>query len=134
MNEQERTLLEQLVARLASRAPRRWQRVVLNWELEQDADGDFVDDIYLFCVVKSFSSGLSKNQDVEADPEDGDLVHALRTSMAERGSAWSTLDLEIDNDGDYRVDFDYDSPRRLHGIDDEQSVGRFENYLTTYSG
>lgn len=134
MNEHERELLEQLAKRLAGRLSKRWKRIVVNWETEDDPDGDQVDDVYIFAIVRSFAGGLSKSQDFDIEAEVFDLVHELRGSMAVRsGGPWSTFDLEIDSDGTCEMKFDYEPARRLNGIRDEISVGRFENYLETYS-
>ena len=132
MIEQEREFLEQLVFDLADRPKRKWERLIANWEVEDSEEMGFDHDVYIFTVERGRFGKLTTSDDVEPTAGDFDLVKSLRHLMADRGSAWSTMDLEIDATGEYRVDFDYDPPRRMNGILDERSLGRFERYLETY--
>lgn len=132
MDEESRALAEQLVQQLAAKHGQGWERIVVNWELRVDAHGDYADNVRLFAVEER-EGDLVKTQDVRTGPDDAELVHRLHAAMAAREpDPWSTMDLVVDADGAYAVDFDYGPPRRLNGIRDERSVGRFRDYLTTY--
>lgn len=46
---------------------------------------------------------------------------------------WTVFDLEIDADPpEFRINFGYDSPKRVNGVNDHQSLGRFQDYLQTW--
>lgn len=121
-------MLEQLIASLADRQPHDWARFVLNCELRDLEDGSPDASFILFTVVRG-EDGSEADQSVLLAEEETRVIQDLRKRMSETsGGTWGTMDLEVDKDGTYRIDFDYGPPRRLNGIFDHQSIGRFNDY------
>jgi hypothetical protein len=48
------------------------------------------------------------------------------------GEPWGTCDLVVDQPGHFNFSFSYGPPKRINGVFDEVSVGRFGHYLETY--
>lgn len=46
------------------------------------------------------------------------------------GTRWGTCDLVVDQPG--KFSFSYDPPKRINGMFDDDSMGRFDRYLETY--
>ena len=127
-----RQRLEAIVQRFARVAPEGWTRLVGNWEATQDAEGRTVLNYLTLAVVNGGDRWLYGQ--VGYDEPLYDLVAELNDASAREGDGrrWTVLDLEIDADGSYRTEFGYDLPKRSNGIMDEESLGRFENYLETW--
>lgn len=121
--------LERIVRRFTDVAPPGWVRLVGNWEASHGATGELTLNYLTLAVVDGGDRWLFGQ--VGYDEPLYDLVAELHPMAAEDqpDHAWTVLDLEIDQDGTFRVEFGYDPPKRSRGILDEQSMGRFETYL-----
>jgi len=62
-----------------------------------------------------------------------ELFGVLREEMRRTEKyCWGICDLVVDRPGRFRFNFCYDPPKRINGIFDEESMGRFERYLEAY--
>ena len=108
-----------------------WERIVVNYEMLATGEGREVD----YCAFYiSTAGGVFHQTGLRILPDAVDVLFIqLNDLMAKTETArWSTCDLVIDRTGRYKFDFDYAAPRRINGIFDEQSQGRFDCYLETY--
>lgn len=121
--------LERIVHRFADVAPRNWVRLVGNWEASTGQSGELTLNYLTLAVVDGGDRWLFGQ--VGYDEPLYDLVAQLQPMAAadDPEHAWTVLDLEVDQDGTFRVEFGYDPPKRARGILDEESMGRFETYL-----
>ena len=110
-------------------APAGWARLVGNWEATR-VDGQ-VNLNYLTLAVVDLQDRWGIGQ-LDFDEPLYDLVVELHEGMGSSGDRWSVLDLEVDADGAFRTTFGYGQPKRSLGIEDEESMGRFQNYLATW--
>lgn len=118
--------IQAIAGRFVQLAPEGWARLVGNWEATPTQVGTVTLNYITLAVVDGGDRWLLGQFDY--DEELYDMVAALRLAMAE-GAPWTVFDLEVDADGSYRTHFGYDDPKRSNGIEDEESMGRFENYL-----
>lgn len=119
--------------RFATVAPDGWARLVGNWEATRDARGTTILNYLTLAVVDGGDRWLYGQ--VGYDEPLYDLVADLHDSIARSESAdrhWTVLDLEVDRDLTFRARFGYDTPKRSNGIHDQESVGRFEDYLESW--
>lgn len=113
--------------RLAQVAPTGWARLLGNWEAAV-VDGEVTLNWVTTAVVNGGDRWLYGQ--VGYDEELYDAVQRLNELSAEGGGTrWTTFDLRLDPDGTIEVGFGYDPPKRMQGIHDEESLGRFETYL-----
>ncbi|MBB5786558.1 hypothetical protein [Jiangella mangrovi] len=121
--------LERIVGRFAEVAPPSWVRLVGNWEASPGPTGEITLNYLTLAVVDGGDRWLFGQ--VGYDEPLYDLVAQLHAMAAadEPDHAWTVLDLEVDQDGTFRVELGYDPPKRSRGVLDEESMGRFETYL-----
>ena len=108
-----------------------WERIVVNYEMLVTGEGREVD----YCAFTiSTADGDFREASLRTLPDVvDDLFGQLNDLMAKTENArWGSCDLVIDRSGQYKFDFDYTAPRRINGVFDEQSQGRFDRYLDTY--
>ena len=110
-------------------APAGWVRLVGNWEATR-VDGR-VNLNYVTLGVVDLQDRWGVGQ-FDFDERLYDLVVELHEAMAADGDRWTVLDLEVDADGAFRTSFGYGQPKRSLGIEDEESMGRFQDYLATW--
>lgn len=124
--------LSLIVQRFAATAPEKWVRLVGNWEAFHDDVGELTLNYITLAVVDGGDRWLFGQ--VGYDEQLYDAVVKLNELAAQEGAdrRWTVLDLEIDADLTYRANLGYDPPKRARGIHDEDSLGRFENYLDTW--
>ena len=48
------------------------------------------------------------------------------------GDRWGTCDPVVDKSGEFRFKLSYDRPKRINGVFDDDSLGRFNRYLESY--
>lgn len=110
-----------------------WERVVINMEMEyDDEEKEPILDTACF-YIKSTAEGDYEQVAHELDRETELLFEAPNDlSLDLNQERWGSCDLVIDCSGKYRFKFDFEKPKRLGGIFDEQSVYRFNNYLQHY--
>jgi hypothetical protein len=131
--EQKRERLEGIVRRFAEIAPEGWVRLVGNWEATQKPGGATVLNYLTLAVVDGGDRWLFGQ--IGYDEPLYDLVTGLNDAVAQSEGderRWTVLDLEVDADAAFRVQFGYDTPKRSNGIQDEESLGRFQDYLETW--
>lgn len=126
---EQQELVRGIAGRLVEIAPTGWARLVGNWEAT--VQGPEVNLNYITLAVVGQGRGWAAGQ-IGFDEPLYDLVVELNEAMARSGERWTVMDLEIDGDGRFRTAFGYDTPKRSNGIYDEESMGRFENYLATW--
>ena len=121
--------LERIARRFGDVAPPNWVRLVGNWEAYPGPTGELTLNYVTLAVVDGGDRWLFGQ--VGYDEPLYDLVAELNRMASEDqpDHAWTVLDLEVDQDGTFRVEFGYDPPKRARGIHDEESMGRFETYL-----
>ena len=124
--------IQRIVRRFDAIAPEGWVRLAGNWETNQEAD-DALALNYITLAVVASDGGWGAGQ-LGYDEELYDEVLALNEVMAEGdGRRWTVLDLEIDAaPAEFRVQFGYDAPKRVNGVLDDESYGRFERYLESW--
>jgi hypothetical protein len=104
-----------------------------NWEATEDTHGSTVLNYLTLAVVDGGDRWLYGQ--VAYDEPLYDLVVALNEATVETEGddrRWTVLDLEVDRNAAFRVQFGYEPPKRSNGIEDEESLGRFQNYLETW--
>lgn len=118
--------------RFAQVAPQGWARLLGNWEATVDAAGAVSLNWITTAVVDGGDRWLYGQ--VAYDEPLYDAVVRLNELSAQDGPdrRWTTLDLRLDADGAIAVDLGYDEPKRTNGVHDEESLGRFEQYLDTW--
>lgn len=119
-----------IAERFVALAPEGWARLVGNWEATL-VDGE-VSLNYITLGIVDLGDRWGAGQFGFDEPL-YDLVAELNEGMAQRGERWTTLDLEVDRDGAFRTHFGYGAPKRTLGVHDEESMGRFENYLDRWT-
>jgi len=124
--------VEAVAGRLVEVAPPGWVRLVGNWEATLDDRGSPVLNFLTLAVIDGGDRWLYGQ--VDYDETLYDLVAAFNRWSDGQGPnrRWTVLDLEVDADGSYRTEFGYDEPKRSNGIMDQESLGRFEDYLETW--
>lgn len=126
---QQQEMVAAIAGRLVQVAPQGWARLVGNWEATLVNDEVSLNWITLGIVDLGDRWGAGQ---FGYDATLYDLVAQLNEAMAAQGERWTVLDLEVDRDGAYRTSFGYGPAKRTLGISDEESLGRFENYLDTW--
>ncbi|WP_158932223.1 immunity protein YezG family protein [Acidisphaera sp. S103] len=131
MNLQALELQKSLARAVSDAMQESWERIVVNYEMLTTDEGREVD----YCAFYiSAAGGDFQETSLRTLPDAvDDLFIQLNDLMAKtENERWGTCDLVIDRSGQYKFNFDYAAPRRVNGIFDEQSQGRFDRYLETY--
>lgn len=126
---EQQQMIRAIAERLVQVAPEGWARLVGNWE------ASLVDDEVSLNWITLGVVDLGDRWGAGQFGYDGtlyDLVAQLNQAMAQDAERWTVLDLEVDRDGAYRTRFGYGPTKRTLGVSDEESVGRFENYLDAW--
>lgn len=126
---QQQEAVRGIAQRFVEIAPSGWARLVGNWEATL-VDGA-VNLNYVTLGVVDLGDRWGAGQ-FDFDEPLYDRVAELNEAMAAIGERWSVMDLEVDADGAFRTHFGYGPAKRSQGIHDEESMGRFENYLATW--
>jgi len=132
MNETIMRLQEAIVTSLARAIPQAWERIVVNYEMEEQEGGAIIHNRLGFYIAKDAGGNLHKAElRVGSEVEDmfRDMSDEFQRTVGER---WGTCDLVVDPPGKFRFDFAYDPPKRINGVLDDDSYGRFGRYLETY--
>jgi len=131
MNPRAIELQKQIVIVIAGGIADAWERIVVNYEMA-DEDGGLTEDRTGFYIAAD-SSGELRDKDISFTDPVKEMFRALREEMRKTsGDAWSTCDLVIDPPGKFHYNFSYDPPKRINGVFDEESMGRFDHYLESY--
>lgn len=128
--DQQRQIVTAVAHRFAEIAPAGWARLAGSWEAT-GAPGAATLNYITVAVVHGGDRWLYGQ--VGYDATLYDLVSDLHKAMAgPDGTSWTTFDLELDPDGTYRTDLGYGIPKRSNGVMDQESYGRFQDYLDTW--
>ncbi len=124
-------LQEAIVTTLARGIPGAWERIVVNYEMQEE-DGGLTEDRRGFYITKDATGDFRKGELAFSSE-----VKALFRQMNDKihqteGHRWGTCDLVVDQSGKFRFNFSYDPPKRINGVFDDDSMGRFDRYLETY--
>jgi hypothetical protein len=109
-----------------------WERIVVNFEMDTTPEGRVVD--YRFFYISPSTDGDFKKTSVIALPKEvTEHFIGLNDAMLEsEGARWGICDMLVDRSRKYNFKYDYGSPKRIRGVFDESSMGRFDKYLDTY--
>jgi len=135
------TLQAALAQQLADALPadQTWEHALVNYELGEELpdEGGPQASYLAFYLVRAAGNVLVVE---ELRPLPADMHYFfqdLRRAMAtdEPARRWGTAELTLSGDGRYRLTFDYNPPKRLNGILDEDSYDRFraDRYLAAYA-
>jgi hypothetical protein len=131
MNQTAMDLQKNIVVALARSIKDPWERIVVNYEVQEE-DGGLTEDRRGFYIGPDGAGDFLKGQ-LSFDTNVKGLFRELRAEIQRsEGQGWSTCDLVVDQPGRFRFDFSYDRPKRINGVFDDQSMGRFDRYLDTY--
>jgi hypothetical protein len=124
-------LQEAIVAALVRDISGGWERIVVNYEMQED-DGGLVEERRGLYISQDAEQALDMNA-VAFSPGLKDLFRRLNEEMQRtKGMRWGTCDMVVDRPGRFRFSFSYDPPKRINGIFDDDSMGRFDRYLERY--
>lgn len=108
-----------------------WKQIVLNYEIDYPK-GELVENYIGFYIKVGENNQLSMIQIYFSDEMLG-LLQKLRAKGLElNNEPWCTCDIVIESNGEYQFDFSFEPPKRINGILDEESYGRFNKYLDNY--
>jgi hypothetical protein len=131
MNQTAMDLQKKIVVALARGIDAPWERIVVNYEMQAE-DGGLTEDRRGFYVAPDGVGGFHKGS-LTFDTTVKTLFRDLRDEMQRsEGQGWGTCDLVIDQPGKFRFNFSYEPPKRINGVFDDESMGRFDRYLETY--
>ncbi|MGI4977113.1 MAG: hypothetical protein ACRYG6_09240 [Janthinobacterium lividum] len=108
-----------------------WERIGVNYEMDRTPEGRVLDSV-IFYITADPDGSLRKTSVRLASDEMNDRIIELADAMAQDGETWGSCDLVVDSNGKYGFKFDYAPPRRINGVFDDASMGRFDTYLDTY--
>ncbi len=124
-------LQAKIVQAVADRIADDWDRIFVNYEMELTDDGRLVDYV-LFYIRTGAGGELEKISVRGGSDEIDDAYIALADAMTRDGEPWKSCDLTLDADGRFGFQFFHDAHRRLDGVLDYASYGRFRDYLERY--
>ena len=131
MNPRLALLQAKLAQAVADRIDDTWERIFVNYEMKLTDEGRLVD--YIIFYIKVRPDGELEKVSVRGGSEAiNDAYIALADAMAQDGERWGSCDFALDAGGKYKFKFSYDPPKRLDGVLDHSSYGRFRDYLEQY--
>lgn len=131
MSETVMNLQKAIVSALARSIPDAWERIVVNYEMQEE-DGGLTEDRLGFYIAKG-STGDLRESDLVFSPEVEAMFREMNDEIKRTaGDRWGTCDLVVDKSGEFRFKLAYDPPKRINGVFDDDSLGRFNRYLETY--
>jgi hypothetical protein len=132
MNNAVMEVQKKIVAALSRTIGAQWEWTVVNCEMQEE-DGGPTEDRRGFYITPDGTGGFHKAS-LTFDTTAKDLFRALGLEMRRsKGQGRGGCDLVVDQSGRLRFNFSYDPPRRINGVFDEASMGRFDRYLQTYA-
>jgi hypothetical protein len=132
MNETIMNLQKAIVWALARTIPDAWERIVVNYEMQEE-DGGLVGD-RLGLYISKAPAGNLRQSDLGFSPELKEMFRELNNeTQRTEGERWGTCDLVVDQPGRFLFNFSYDPPKRINGVFDDDSMGRFDRYLENYT-
>ena len=108
-----------------------WERIFVNYEMKLTDEGRVVD--YVIFYIRALEGGEFEKISVRGGSDAiDDAFIALADTMARDGERWGSCDFLVDADGRYKFNFSYEPPKRIEGVLDHSSYGRFREYLDQY--
>ena len=119
-------LVQEFMDALAT-LPHGWEHAAVNYEQgPEDPAGSLGPPTnYLAIYLARQANGELNLMSIRALPPAMLLFQRLHLVMADAEATWGSADLTLAAAGDYELRFDYAPPKRLSGIHDEASYGRF---------
>ena len=131
MNETTMNLQKAIVTALAHAIPGAWERIVVNYEMQEE-HGGLTEDRLGFYIAKDPTGNLRESE-LAFSPEVKRLFRDMNDEIQRsEGERWRTCDLVVDQPGKFKFSFSYERPKRINGVFDDDSMGRFDRYLETY--
>ena len=131
MNSSMAGLQARVAQAVADRIEDDWERIFVNYEMRLTDEGRLVD--YVLFYIKALEGGELEKVSVRGGSDAIDDAYiALADAMARDGERWGSCDFTLDADGRFNFRFSYDPPKRLDGVLDHSSYGRFREYLDQY--
>ena len=127
INNQLQKIVEMLISKNENKD---WYEIVLDFEILSNDAQDLADFICL-TIIKIEND--FKRSGFFLSLDDQQLIFDLKNLFPEKDRLWSTITFEIQKNRTFKVNLSYDNPKRLNGIYDYQSEGRFEEYLKKYA-
>jgi hypothetical protein len=121
-----------VVIAIARSVPEGWEQIAASYEVEDQPDTRVQNSVVAYVWQ---DGGSYKSGSVEDIPDSVDAAFwALNEAMAdpERGR-WSTGNVTIKADGSYDFKFSYDPPKRINGVWDDESFGKYNDYAAFYT-
>jgi hypothetical protein len=125
-------LQKQIAQGLVQAMTEPWERIVVNFEMDTTPEGRVVD--YRFFYISPSTGGDFKKTSIIALPKavTENFIALNDAMLASEGARWGICDTFVDRSGKYNFKYDYGAPKRIRGVFDESSMGRFDKYLDTY--
>ena len=123
-------LEKDIVTSIAELVPSKWTMLVLNFEVIEGSTGSPITDRICFWVNESGKE--FHNGNLSLTPEIVDKVLSLRQEVSLAGESWSVCDLTVLSSGVYDFQFRYETPKRLNGEFDFDSLFRYDSHKDEY--
>jgi hypothetical protein len=120
------------VQAIIAAAPARFERIVADIEILEEASGYAMDTV-CFAIVRDASGDLvdpSVTLEKPARQAVIDLYKAVRASRPD--AVPGTIEIAVEGDGRYAIQYDYAAPTRLNGEWNEAKEQKLDSYLARY--
>lgn len=109
----------------------RWERILLDVEIAEQADGYDLDTVSI--VIRRNERGELEDPQFRLGAECKQAITRLyEQRKQEAGEVISGFELSVDYPGKFRFAFLHDTPKRLNGVWDAEYQRRLDNYLSIY--
>lgn len=124
-------LQKAIVTVLTRGIPDAWERIVVNCEMQEEDDGSTEDRLGLY--IAKGPTGDLRESELVFSPEVRAMFREMNNEIKRTtGDRWGTCDPVVDKSGEFRFKLSYDRPKRINGVFDDDSLGRFNRYLESY--
>lgn len=108
-----------------------WERIVADIEIAVDNDDCRLDTLS-FAVIRDDGGGLT-NPYFEMSPKTHwAAIELYKEQLKHSPRKLSGIAFEVQEDGRYGFDLNYEKPERLNGVFKSRKADRLANYLQTY--
>jgi hypothetical protein len=108
-----------------------WERIVADIEIAVDGDDCRLDTLS-FAVIRDDRGGLT-NPYFEMSPKTHwAAIELYKEQLKHSPRKLSGIAFEVQEDGRYGFDLNYEKPERLNGVFKSRKADRLANYLQTY--
>jgi hypothetical protein len=131
MSETVMNLQKAIMTALTRGIPDAWERIVVNCEMQEEDDGSTEDRLGLY--IAKGPTGDLRESELVFSPEVRAMFREMNNEIKRTtGDRWGTCDPVVDKSGEFRFKLSYDRPKRINGVFDDDSLGRFNRYLESY--